>query len=264
MATEPAPFLTALRLSDSFLPTGGYTSSYGLEQYLNEDRIETADELGKIIRGYLERIVGPCETVAVANAYETAAAGDLEGLLAVDERLHAVTMAAEFRESSTKAGRQLSELVLVEDGRRRVGDDGKHRHTVEDGRRRRASEADASESGSGRPLETAYAEAIERGETPGHYPVVFGVVAAQRGLSKREACLAQAYSFVTGVLGATQRLGRFSHTDIQSILAALLPVITDVCDRHVDDEIAAMASFAPLTEIMGMRHERAGRRLFMS
>lgn len=246
MATEPAPFLTALRLSDSFLPTGGYTSSYGLEQYLNEDRIETADELGEIIRGYLERIVGPCETVAVANAHETAAAGDLEGLLAVDERLHAVTMAAEFRDSSTKAGRQLSDLVLVEDGRRHVGED------------------DASESGGGRALETAYAEAIESGETPGHYPVVFGVVAAQRGLSKREACLAQAYSFVTGVLGATQRLGRFSHTDIQSILADLLAVITDVCDRHAGDEIAAMASFAPLTEIMGMRHERAGRRLFMS
>ncbi|WP_092905587.1 urease accessory protein UreF [Halostagnicola kamekurae] len=255
MATEPAPFLTALRLSDSFLPTGGYTSSYGLEQYLNEDRIETADELGEIIRGYLERIVGPCETVAVANAHDAATSEDLEGLLTVDERLHAVTMAAEFRESSTKAGRQLSELVLVEDGGRRVSDDGQ---------RRRAGGDDASESGSDRPLEAAYAEAIESGETPGHYPVVFGVVAAQRGLSKREACLAQAYSFVTGVLGATQRLGRFSHTDIQSILAALLPVITDVCDRHADDDIAAMASFAPLTEIMGMRHERAGRRLFMS
>ncbi|AHF99249.1 urease accessory protein UreF [Halostagnicola larsenii XH-48] len=247
MATEPAPFLTALRLSDSFLPTGGYTSSYGLEQYLNEDRIESADELGEIIRGYLERIVGPCETVAVANAHDAAAAEDLEALLAVDERLHAVTMAAEFRESSTKAGRQLSELVLVEDDRER-----------------RSDVDDESESSGDRPLERVYAEAIDSGETPGHYPVVFGVVAAQRGLSRREACLAQAYSFVTGVLGATQRLGRFSHTDIQSILADLLPVITDICERHVDDEIVAMASFAPLTEIMGMRHERAGRRLFMS
>lgn len=244
MATEPAPFLTALRLSDSFLPTGGYTSSYGLEQYLNEDRIESADELGEVIRGYLERIVGPCETVAVANAHDAATSEDLEALLAVDERLHAVTMAAEFRESSTKAGRQLSELVLVE-GESPAG---------------RADEPD----GDGRPLERAYAEAIDSGETPGHYPVVFGVVAAQHGLSKREACLAQAYSFVTGVLGATQRLGRFSHTDIQSILADLLPVITDICERHVDDDITAMASFAPLTEIMGMRHERAGRRLFMS
>ena len=247
MATDPTPFLTALRLSDSFLPTGGYTSSYGLEQYLNEDRIETADELQAVIRGYLERIVGPCETVAVANAHDAAAGADLEALLAVDERLHAVTMAAEFRESSTKAGRQLSELILVEDDQ--------HHSPLE---------GDESEPGGDRPLAEVYAEAIDSGETPGHYPVVFGIVAAQNGLSKREACLAQAYSFVTGVLGATQRLGRFSHTDIQSILADLLPVITDICERHVDDDITAMASFAPLTEIMGMRHERAGRRLFMS
>ncbi|GAB7017763.1 urease accessory protein UreF [Halostagnicola bangensis] len=245
MATDPAPFLTALRLSDSFLPIGGYTASYGLEQYLNEDRIEDADELQAIIRGYLERIVGPCETVAVANAHKAASGEDFDALVSVDERLHAVTMAEEFRESSTKAGRQLSELVLV------------------DGDRIRTDES--TDSGSGeRSFERVYAEAIDLGETPGHYPVVFGVVAQQSGLSRLEACLAQAYSFVTGVLGATQRLGRFSHTDIQAILADLLPIVSDICERHVDDDIAAMASFAPLTEIMGMRHERAGRRLFMS
>lgn len=238
MSTDPDAFLTALRLSDSFLPVGGYTASYGLEQYINEDRVADGDDLRELIAAYLRRLVGPCETVAVANAHAAAGDGNLERLLAVDERLHAVTMPAEFRESSTKAGTKLCELLL-------------------------AAEPGADDD-EGRSLETAFVDAIETDGTPGHYPVVFGVVARRRGLSRLEACLAHAYSFVTGLLGAAQRLGRFGHTEIQAVLEDLRPTITAVCERHVDDDPSAMVSFASLAEIMGMRHERAGRRLFMS
>ncbi len=254
MTTDPAPFLTALRLSDSFLPVGGYTASYGLEQYLNEDRIEDGDDLRELIAAYLRRIVGPCETVALANAHAASAAGDCERLLAVDERLHAVTMPREFRESSTKAGAKLCELL--ESGTSPVNSHGS-------GGDERSGDATLP-AADGSDVAAAVAEAIERDATPGHYPVVFGVVAEARGLSRLEACLAHAYSFVTGLLGAAQRLGRFGHTEIQSVLETLQPVIATVCERHVDDDVTAMASFAPLAEIMGMRHEHAGRRLFMS
>lgn len=245
METDPDAFLTALRLGDSFLPVGGYTASYGLEQYLNEDRIDDGDDLRTLLDAYLRRVVGPCETVALANAYEARQNGDLGRLLAVDERLHAVTMPREFRESSTKAGAKLCELLLADE--REEGE------PVDD-------PADADCDG----FATAVADAVDRGATPGHYPVVFGVVAGDRGLSRLEACLTHAYSFVTGLLGAAQRLGRFGHTEIQTVLAEVQPVIEAVCERHVDDDVAAMTSFAPMAEIMGMRHERAGRRLFMS
>ncbi len=235
MSTDADAFLSALRLSDSFLPVGSYTASYGLEQYINEDWIENGEDLRELIAAYLRRLVGPCETVAIANAHAASADSDLERLLAVDERLRAVTMPAEFRESSTKAGAKLSELLLTG-----------------------AEEPDGDE------LSTAFVDAIEDGSTPGHYPVVFGVVAEGRGLSRLEACLAHAYSFVTGLLGAAQRLRRFGHTEIQDALEDLQPTIEAVCERHLEDDIAAMSSFAPLAEIMGMRHERAGRRLFMS
>lgn len=234
MTTDPGSFLTALRLADSFLPVGGYTASYGLEQYINEDRIEDGDGLRDLLAAYLRRVVGPCETVAVANAHAARTDGDLERLLAVDERLHAVTMPREFRESSTKAGAKLCELLVA------------------------GENVETSSSGGG------VADAIERDSTPGHYPVVFGVVAADRGLSRLEACLAHAYSFVTGLLGAAQRLGRFGHTEIQAVLESVQPVVTEACERYVDADVTTMTSFAPLAEIMGMRHERAGRRLFMS
>ncbi|WP_254764506.1 urease accessory protein UreF [Natrinema marinum] len=254
MTTDPAPFLTALRLSDSFLPVGGYTASYGLEQYLNEDRIEDGDDLRELIAAYLRRVVGPCETVALANAHAASADGDRERLLAVDERLHAVTMPREFRESSTKAGAKLCELLASHSSREDSHADG----GIE------PSDDAVHRAADGGDVAAAVDDAIERDATPGHYPVVFGVVAEARGLSRLETCLAHAYSFVTGLLGAAQRLGRFGHTEIQSVLETLQPVIATVCERHVSDDVTAMAPFAPLAEIMGMRHEHAGRRLFMS
>ncbi len=59
MTTDPDAFLSALRLADSFLPVGGYTASYGLEQYLNEDKIDDRDDLEAVIAAYLRRVVGP-------------------------------------------------------------------------------------------------------------------------------------------------------------------------------------------------------------
>lgn len=256
MTTDAGSFLTALRLSDSFLPVGGYTASYGLEQYINEDRLEDGEDLRALIAAYLRRVVGPCETVALANAHAAFADGDRERLLAVDERLHAVTIPREFRESSTKAGAKLCELFGPDAALPAAA--GTEPADESDCRSQTPPSADGGDFAAG------FADAIETGTTPGHYPVVFGVVAAARGLPRLEACLAHAYSFVTGLLGAAQRLGRFGHTEIQSVLEALEPVIDAVCERYVDDDIAAMASFAPLAEVMGMRHERAGRRLFMS
>jgi len=236
--TESAAFLTALRLSDSMLPVGTYTASYGIEQYLNEGRIETTADLADLVAGYLRGIVGPAETVALGWAHRSAAAEDLDGVLAADQRLAAATLPAEFRESSTKAGGKLLDLLSDADG--------------------------PFEGAAGDELVDEYAAAVEAGETAGHYPVVLGLLCQRAGIGRREAALVGAYSTVTGRLGAAQRLGRFGHTEIQSELAALFPTIESVCDRYHDADLAAMCSFAPLADVMGMRHERADRRLFMS
>ena len=231
--------LMAMRLSDSFLPVGTYTSSYGVEQYVNDGRIETADELGELVGAYLERLVGPADLVALGNAHAAAAAGDADQLRRVDRRLQAATLPAEFRESSAKAGTQLLDLLLETDETLLSGDE---------------STTAALE----------YAESVAESETPGQYPVALGVVTQRAGLTQREACLLNAYTFSTELLGAAQRLGAFGHTAIQHQLSALFPTIEAVSAEYADADLAALSSFGPLAEIMGMNHERADRRLFMS
>ena len=238
-----ASFLTAMRLADSFLPVGTYTASYGIEQYVNEGRVDTADELGALIEGYLRRIVGPADTVALANAHRAAEAGSLAGVIEADERLHAATLPSEFRTSATKGGAKLLELLRETDPELFGGD--------------------GNEDAPGAVV-TGYAEAVADGETPGSYPVALGVVTQAAGIDRLTACLVGAYSFATELLGAAQRLGRFGHTEIQAQLTRLLAVVESVCERYADSELEELASFAPLAETMGMAHERADRRLFMS
>jgi urease accessory protein len=237
--TSPEALLTALRLSDSMLPVGTYTASYGVEQYINEDDIDTADELGELIEGYLRGVIGPAEVVALGHAHRSAAAGDLAGILAADERLAAATLPAEFRDSSRKAGGKLLELL----------------DEIDEG-----PFAAADTTG----LLGAYTKALEDDRAAGHYPVVLGVVCQQAGLDNQEAALVSAYGSVTGLLGAAQRLGRFGHTAIQAQLSTLFPVIEAVCKQYSDAELTAMCSFAPLADVRGMAHEHADRRLFMS
>ncbi len=235
MSDRTASFLTAMRLADSFLPVGTYTASYGVEQYLNEGRIETADELGALIEAYLRRIVGPADTVALANAHAAAAAGASEGVIDADRHLYAATFPEEFRNSSTKAGHTLLELL---------------------------SETDPELLSDGPAA--AYVDSVNADESPGGYPVVLGVVTHSAGIDRSDACFIGAYSFVTELLGAAQRLGRFGHTDIQSQLTRLLPVVESICTEYVDADLERLSSFAPLAESMGMKHEHADRRLFMS
>jgi len=223
--------LEAFRLADSFLPVGTYTVSYGLEQFVADDRVTDAAELEALLETYLRRQVGPAELVALRAAHTAAGEGDLDAICAADRRLAAVTLAAEFRESARQSGDRLLDLQTE------------------------LREED---------LLTAYAGRVQDGEAPGNYAVVLGVATALSGVDERQACLLCCHGFVTGLLGAAQRLLSLGHTDAQRILDDLRPVMTEAVEESAERSIDAMTPFAPLVDVLAADHERAQRRLFAS
>ncbi|AUV80271.1 urease accessory protein UreF [Salinigranum rubrum] len=226
--------LAAFQLADSFLPVGTYTISYGVEQFAATGRVETRDDLEALLRDYLHQQVGPCDVVALAAAWDRAEAADgetLDALAAVDERQRSVTLPREFRESSENSGRRLLELMA---------------ETTDD---------DVIE---------AYYRRVLAEEAPGNHAVALGLVARRQGIAREDACLLACHSFVVGLLGAAQRLVRLTHTDAQRLLTTLRPVMCDVCETYAGRDPETMAPFAPLVDVMGMGHERAERRLFVS
>lgn len=226
--TDDGGLLSALRLADSFLPVGSYTLSYGLETFVEEDRVEDGDDLRELLADYLRGQVGPCDMVALSAAHRAACEKDVARLARVDDHLHATLLPIESRESSLTSGRRLLDVVEDEDG-----------------------------------FVDRYADGIGDA-VRGHHPVAMGVVTAAKGLSEREARLVFGYAFVTGLLGAAQRLLRLGHTEIQVILHDLFPVIEEVERKAAGRELDELRSTVPLIDVEGMRHERAERRLFVS
>jgi len=223
--------LSSFRLADSFLPTGTHTASYGLEQFVQADRVTGADDLRDVLVTYLRRQVGPSDLVALRTAHAGALDGDLDDIREADRQLLAVTLPAEFRESSLSGGERLLSL-----------------------------QCDIHEDS----LLTRYANRIDAGESPGTHAAVVGVTTALAGVDERDACLLYCHEFITGLLGAAQRLLSLGHTDAQRLLDALQAVVIDVVDDSADRTLAEMTSFAPLVDVLAADHERAQRRLFVS
>lgn len=223
--------LAAFRLADSFLPVGTYTVSYGLEQFVQDGRVTDAADLRALLATYLRRQVGPAELVALRAAHAAATADDVAAVCEADRRLTAATLSAEFRESAQKSGARL--LTLQRDLR----------------------EDDTLE---------AYADRVDAGDAPGNYAVVLGLATAAAGIEVRVACLLCCHGFVTGLLGAAQRLLSLGHTDAQRVLDELRPVSVAAVDASADRSLEEITPFAPLVDVLAADHERADRRLFVS
>jgi urease accessory protein len=226
-----APALEAFRLADSFLPVGTNSLSYGVEQFVQEGRVDGVDDLRGLVATYLRNQMGTADLVVLRAAHAAATEGDVDGVCDADRRLAAVTLAAEFRESAEQSGSRL--LSLQRD------------------------------LGPG-PLVERYTERVADGDAPGHYAVVLGAVAGSAGIGERTACLVCCHGFVTGVLGAAQRLLSLGHTDTQRALDDLQSAIHDAVDDSAARTIDRMTSFTPLVDVLSADHERADRRLFLS
>ncbi len=228
--TSGVEFLNALQVSDSFFPTGLYTLSHGFEAFAQAG-LTSKEDLEALVRDYLENVLGPADGVALSHAHRAAEGRDLGRLLEVDRRLLAMKLIRETREASRRVGRRILTTAI-------------------------ALNPDT--------LLVEYRLAVDAGACPGNAAVVLGAVAAALGIARREALLIELYTFSTSLLGAAMRLIRLDHEEAQRILARLKPVMVRVAEENLDRSPSEMRAFAPLIDIMGMAHERARIRLFIS
>ena len=133
------------------------------------------EELGAFVAGQLEQRWAVCERPALVAAFR--AGGEMDRVGTIDRELEALTLAAELREGSRRAG---AALLTVHE---RIGT---------------AGAAD-------------YRAAIRTGGALGHLPVVQGVVWHGAGMDEAAAQAASAHTFCVALLGAALRLGTIGH-----------------------------------------------------
>jgi len=229
-APPGAEFLSALQLSDTFFPTGLYTLSHGFEAFVQAGLASKAN-LEALLRDYLEGVLGPADGVALSHAHRALEARDLGRLLEIDRRLGALKLVREAREASRRVGRRVLTTAVTLTPNRLLAD---------------------------------YRAAADGGAAPGNAAVVLGAAAAALGIPRRDAVLIELYTFTTSILGAAMRLIRLDHEEAQIILGRLKPLMVRVSEENMDKNLEEMRSFAPLIDIMGMAHERASIRMFIS
>jgi urease accessory protein len=219
-----------LQFGDSMFPIGAFAFSGGLESAVQKRVVTDAVTLEAFVRTAVEQ-AAMGDGIAVVWAHRAAAAGDVDELVRIDERVHARKLSSETRTMSVRMGKKFAELG-----------------------------ADVT----GAPLLAAWRDRIDAGDTPGCYPVALAVNFAVQGLPVRDAFVVHQYGVAAMILSAALRLMKISHVETQRMLYRLN------ADAEAGYEVASrarlvdMAGFAPLTEVLAAAHVKAHVRLFMN
>ncbi len=227
--------LRTLQLADSFFPTGAYAHSQGLEGMVALGWVRDARGVGEYLAELLTGAVLPSDGVALLHTHRSAAAGDVDTIVAIDCLLHAMKLPEEMRRASVHNGRR----VLDE------------------------SHALLASATLPAPFEK-YRSAVVRGETPGSGAVAFGVPTWAQGIPAETALLGFCHAFAVGVLGAAQRMLPITHGEAQEVLRGLHRQVVDGAAGIRDVAWRDMTSFTPWADIASMRHATADVRMFAS
>ena len=223
--------LSLLQFSDGLFPAGGYAHSFGLETYIDDARVTTADSVWKILRAHLEGSAGPCDAVFAVNALRATAAEDLDACVELDTTMDAIKNSAEPREASCQLGRQTIRIA----------------NTLID-----------------HAVVTAYARTVKAGVTLGHHAVVFGIIGGACGWPPQATAAAFLYASATAMIGAATRLVPLGQTQAQRLISDASTMIARLAEAATMRSIEETFTFAPALEIASMRHAQLEARLFRS
>jgi urease accessory protein len=227
-------FLAVLQLSDSGLPNGRYTLSQGLETFSHEGLLDIPSQphtLATLLADCVHFGVAPSDGIALACAHRAVApdgAVDVGLVVRADRRLSAVKLARETREASARSGRALL----------------------------RAAPALGGVTMSG------YEQLIDAGEAPGNHAIVLGLLGGVLGVPRVEAVAGELHAFAAGWVAAAVRLGLTDHLTAQLLLRRVRPVLAAAAELAVAGDVGLISACTPLPDVMAMRHEQAGLRLF--
>ena len=224
-------FLSLLQFSDGLFPAGAYAHSFGLEACVQSGEVRDAAGVEQFLRAYLEGCAAPTDAVALVCARRAAGKEDLAACLALDEMLDGMKTPSELRDANRQMGRQTLRV--------------------------------ATHLPCG-PLLEEFGQAVAGEITPGHHPMVFGMIGGILKWDALEMTSAYLYSTSAALVGAALRLLPLGQLAGQRIMWNVRPLIATLAEEAQDKNERDMWSFAPALEIASMRHALLDARLFRS
>lgn len=226
--------LRLLQISDSALPVGGYTHSWGLEAAIADGQVRDIHALEAWTDSWLQFTLGPQEGIVVAACCKAAQARDSAALRRGNEILEAGVTPPSLRRASREMGEQLLELG-------------------------------ATWRWSAPGVEWfSNAGAIGQGRGTWHHAVVFGLLGNLAEADAAETLTAYLHQATLGMIGAGVRAIPVSHTHGQQLLAYLHGTISRLAHDLAERELESAGSGCSYYEVLGDAQTRLYSRMFRS
>jgi urease accessory protein len=224
--------LRLLQLSDSALPVGGYTHSWGLEAAIAGRLVHDAESLEQWTRHWLRDSLGPLEGVVAASSCRFAREGSEERLAALNRCAEISMVPPSIRRASREMGAQLLALASTWSW---------------------CSDQVAS-------ILRQTAEPVDRF----HHSVAFGILGAFSGGEPEDVLAAYLHQAALGMIGAGVRAIPVGHTHGQQILAYLHDDLIELAAQIVDREAETAGAGCPFYEVLCDEQTRLYARMYRS
>jgi urease accessory protein len=224
--------LGVMQLSDSFFPTGIFTTSNGLEFLFKEKKIQGMEDLIEMIRINLIQQIGPSDCVALANVFDSTNKHDFDKVIEADNIVFATKPIKEIRDASVRSGIQLIKCV--------------------------------SEFVKHDTILNQYQKNIIENKVHGVFSVAFAICCNALKIKKEKSMMMMMYGFTVGIVGAALRLGLIQHFEGQKIIHSIKPIISQTIKEYSNKSLLEMWQFAPQIDIIQMSHEKMDSKMFIT
>ena len=161
--------LGVMQLSDSFFPTGIFTTSNGLEFLFKEKKNLGMVDLIEMIRINIIQQIGPSDCVALANVLDSANKFDFDKVIEADSIVFATKPIKEIRDASVRSGNQLIRCVA---------------EFIKDDK-----------------ILNQYQKKIIKNKAHGIFPVAFAICCNALKIKKEKSMMMMMYGFTVGIVG---------------------------------------------------------------
>lgn len=223
--------LSLFQLCDSNFPTGAFSHSYGLESYIQENKVHNQPSFLKWLNVYLNEQLIYTDGLASRLVYEALETDDLDSIWKLDRLLTMQNLPRETREGSKRMGERMLKLV---------------------------------ESLYDIPVLEDYRKRITQKTSFGHPAIVFTMIGHYLNVPKETTTLYYLYSTVSSLIQNAVRAIPLGQTAGQKTIMEFQTSLHNATEKiqQLDEDDFGIVS--PGLELSQMKHERVNIRIFMS
>jgi urease accessory protein len=223
--------LSLFQLCDSNFPTGAFSHSYGLESYIQEDKVHDQVTFLQWLHVYVNEQLIYSDGLASHLVYEALETEELEKVWKLDRMLTVQNLPRETREGTQRMGERMLNLV---------------------------------ESLYDIPILSEYRERINNKQSFGHPAIVFTMVGHHLAIPKSTTTLFYLYSTVSSLVQNAVRAIPLGQTAGQKTIKEFHPALTNAIEKIQSLDEGDFGIVSPGLEFSQMNHERVNIRIFMS